>query len=116
MTAPSRRLLLRIYVVSLAQLLVIAGTIALVGWLTFKSDPRGGFTRDARYTTANLAAVRDDPAALRRELARIAQLAGASVTLYGPADELIASNVVPALRAMTRDERVRFQKRSSSPD
>jgi len=108
--APSRRLLLRIYVVSLAQLLVIAGTIALVGWLTFKFDPRGGFTRDARYTTANLAQHQNDPAALRDELARIKQLAGASVTLYGPQDELIASNVVPALRPLTSEERVRFGK------
>jgi two-component system OmpR family sensor kinase len=106
--APSRRLLLRIYVVSLAQLLVIAGTIALVGWLTFKFDPRGGFVRDARYAIAHLAAVRNDPDALRRELTRIEQLANAKVSLYGADGALIASNVSPPLGPMTAAEQRRF--------
>jgi hypothetical protein len=38
---PSGRLLLRVYSVIMLQVVAIAGCIALVGWLTFKPEPRG---------------------------------------------------------------------------
>jgi signal transduction histidine kinase len=109
--APSRRLLLRIYVVSVAQLLVIAGTIALVGWLTFKFDPRGGFVRDARYAVSHVAEVKNDPAALKRELSRILHTSNSSLSVYGADGKLIASNVVPALGPLKADDVARLRAR-----
>lgn len=111
MIAPSRRLLLRIYVVSVAQLLVIAGTIALVGWLTFKFDPRGGFVRDARYAVSHVAEHKDDPAALQRELSRLLDTANASLSVYGADGKLVASNVTPALGPLSDDEWRRLDSR-----
>jgi two-component system OmpR family sensor kinase len=108
---PSRRLLLRIYIVTVAQLLVIAGTIALVGWLTFKFDPRGGFVRDARYVISHLAEVRHDPAALRRELSRVLATANVSVSLYGADGALVDSNVRPPLAPLREQDWARFEGR-----
>jgi two-component system OmpR family sensor kinase len=102
--APSRQLLLRIYAVSLAQLLAIAGTIALVGWLTFKSDPHSGFMNEARYAVSKVAEHAGDGAAMRRELRLIRRLASAKLTVYGPAHNLVDSNVLPALRPLDEAE------------
>jgi two-component system OmpR family sensor kinase len=102
--APSRRLLLRIYLVSIAQLLLVAGVVALAGWLLFKFDPRSPFMNEARYTIAQLHERLHEPAALEAELARVTQLTGANVSLYDAHDELLASNVMPPLRkAMQRE-------------
>lgn len=111
MIAPSRRLLLRIYVVSVAQLLVIAGTIALVGWLTFKFDPRGGFVRDARYVGSHVAELKDDLPALQRELSRVLQTANASLSVYGADGKLVASNVSPPLGPLRDEDWKRFEGR-----
>ncbi|MDB4972747.1 MAG: hypothetical protein JWN48_1088 [Myxococcaceae bacterium] len=104
MIAPSRRLLLRIYAVSLAQLLAIAGTIALVGWLTFKFDPHGGFVNEARYITFKVAQQSDAPGALERELGLVRQHAGAKLSLYDSNGRLKASNVQPALPPLSRPQ------------
>jgi len=115
MIAPSRRLLLRIYAVSLAQLLIIAGTIALVGWLTFKFDPRAGFVNEARYGIENVVAQRDNPNALQRELERLRDTAGARISLYGPQDNLIATNVIPPLPRLTESDRAIYVARGHAP-
>ncbi len=98
MIAPSRRLLLRIYVVSVAQLLLVGGVVTLAGWLLFKFDPRHPFMNEARYTIAQLRDRLGDQDALKAELARVTQLTGAQISLYDGAAHLIASNVMPPLK------------------
>jgi len=71
MIGPSRRLLLRIYIVIGAQVLLVAGTIAVVGWLSFKPNFRLGMGREAAFAVSGLRDKLDQPAALARELARI---------------------------------------------
>ena len=105
MIAPSRRLLLRIYAVSIAQLLAIAGTIALVGWLSFNPEPHHRFMNEARYVVANLAARVSDPVSLQAELEHVRELAGAKLSVYGPDQNLIATNVSPPLARISDKER-----------
>ncbi|HEX5658733.1 MAG TPA: HAMP domain-containing sensor histidine kinase [Polyangiales bacterium] len=104
MIAPSRGLLLRIYVVSMAQLLLVAGVITLTGWLLFKFDPNSPFMNEARYTVAQLAERAHEPALLQRELERVAQLTGAHVSVYGAHGRLLGSNVTPALDRLQQQE------------
>ena len=101
MIAPSRRLLLRIYAVSIAQLLAIAGTIALVGWLSFNPEPHRGFVNDARYIVANLAERVNNPTALQSEVERVREVAGTKLTVYGPQQNLLATSITPALRRIS---------------
>jgi two-component system, OmpR family, sensor kinase len=102
--APSRRLLLRIYAVSMAQLLAVAGAITLVGWLAFKFEPHPPFINDARYMIANLAERLHERDALRAELARVLRITGARISLYDGQNRLIASNVSPPLRREEQHE------------
>jgi len=108
--AGSRRLLLRIYAVSVAQLLAVAGTIALVGWLTFKPDTRSGPANEARYAIANLGLHLDDPAALEVEVKRIHLLTGGTVSVYGPKHKLLATSISPPLGPLTPEELAQLER------
>lgn len=114
MIAHSRKLLLRIYAVSVAQLFAIAGSIALVSWLTFQPHARGGFVNDAEYAVANLALVRHAPAQLAAELARIRTLSGARVTVYDAHGVLVASSAKPGLPALSDRELAELARRGRS--
>lgn len=105
MITASRQLLLRIYAVSVAQLLASAAVIGLVGWLTFKPPVRFGFVNDAQYIAQDLAEHRDDPAALTAELTRVRHITDARASVYTIDGRLIASNVSPPLPRLGDAER-----------
>lgn len=91
-------LALRIYFVSLAQLLAMVAAVLVVGWLLF-SPERGGpdFTRRGRYAVDTIIEHLGDPAALQRELERARRQMQVSLSLYAADGELVGSNVIPAL-------------------
>ena len=91
MIGPSRRLLLRIYVVIGAQVLLVAGAIAVVGWFSFKPNFRWGMGREADFAVSGLRDKLADPPALADELTRIRRELSATVALYRDG-ALIASN------------------------
>ncbi|MET0342898.1 MAG: HAMP domain-containing sensor histidine kinase [Polyangiales bacterium] len=121
MAGPSRGLLLRIYVVIGAQVLLVAGTIAMVGFLSFKPTFRWGWGREATYVVNGLRDALDSPEALRAELARVHLDLGATLALFKLDGSLIASNVPTPpeatpeeLDAVVRDTRIAGHARDGS--
>ena len=70
MILPSR-LTLRIYLVSVIQLAVVAGAIALIGWLSFRGRGPGDFHGEWRFALELVALAHDDPARMQREAAHV---------------------------------------------
>ncbi|MFP2930836.1 ATP-binding protein, partial [Pyxidicoccus sp. 3LG] len=86
------RLLLRIYMVGLAQLVLVSLTLFFARKLVLDKPFRHGFARTARYHVDEWAALRSDPAALQESLDRAAVTLEAQVTLREVSGELIATN------------------------
>jgi methyl-accepting chemotaxis protein len=103
MRLPSR-LTLHIYAVSVVQLLVVAGAIALIGWLSFRGRGPGEFHGEGQYAVESVALVRDDPARMQREADRVLRSLQGKLTLYTEAGQLLVSNVTPPLPALGEDE------------
>lgn len=93
-----RRLVLRIYLVTTAQVLAILLAVAVVGWLTFappeRGGPRGG---RARFLLDSIAQRAPDTAAMEEEAQRVARALRAEVTVYGPMGELYFTTETPPL-------------------
>lgn len=94
-----RRLVLRIYLVTTAQVLAILLAVGVVGWLTFappeRGGPRGG---RVRFLLDAIAQQAPDRTAMEEEAKRVAGVLRAEVTVYGPKGELLFSTAAPPLR------------------
>lgn len=91
------RLLPRIYLVSLLQLLAITGLTIIVGWLTFANRRTGDFEQRVQYVVDTVAAKLGSPDDVARELERAKAQTRTLLTLYARDGSVLASNVQPAL-------------------
>jgi signal transduction histidine kinase len=110
MRLPSR-LTLHIYLVSVIQLSVVAGAIALIGWLSFKPRGPAEFHREAEFAIAGIAQLAGDPARMQAEAERVRRTLEAKVSLYNADGSLLVSNVRPAIPALDAAELARFRAR-----
>ena len=108
------RLLPRIYIVSVLQLLAIVGGLMLVGYLTFNPERGPEFERRGRYVADTLSHVAADPQALARELARAERQMRLAVSVYAADGALLGSNVQPPLAAPASEHK-RHGPRPPSP-
>jgi two-component system OmpR family sensor kinase len=91
------RLLPRIYLVSVLQLLAIAGLTIIVGWLTFGSFRPSDYEQRVQYVVDTVSAYLGSPEDVRRELERAKAQMRMQVTLYAQDGGVLASNVQPPL-------------------
>jgi signal transduction histidine kinase len=91
------RLLPRIYLVSVLQLLAIAGLTIIVGWLTFGPHRSSDYEQRVQYVVDNVVAQLQSPDAVTRELERAKSQMRMQITLYAQDGHVLASNVQPAL-------------------
>jgi two-component system, OmpR family, sensor kinase len=110
MRLPSR-LTLHIYLVSVVQLSVVAGAIALIGWLSFKPRGPAEFHGEAEFAIAGIAQLAHDPARMHAEAERVRRTLEAKVSLYDAHGSLMVSNVSPAIPALDASELARFRTR-----
>jgi signal transduction histidine kinase len=93
------RLALRIYLVSLLQLLAIVAAVIVVGYLTFASEHGPDFAHRGHYVLDTVVEQLGDPDALQRELTRAERQMHVSMSLFRADGTLLASNVTPPLTA-----------------
>ena len=93
------RLALRIYAVSLLQLLAIVAAVVVVGYLTFAPEHGPDFAHRGHYVLDTVVAQLGDRDALQRELVRAEQQMHVSMSLFRADGTLLASNVTPPLTA-----------------
>lgn len=86
------RLLLRIYLVGLAQFVLVITSFYLARHLILDRPLRHGFNRHAAYNISEWSELRDEPVALQASLDRAARLLEARVTLRDVSGRLIATN------------------------
>ena len=91
------RLLPRIYLVSVLQLLAIAGLTIIVGRLTFGSFRPSDYEQRVQYVVDTLSAYVGSEEKLTRELERAKTQMRMQVTLYAADASVLASNVQPPL-------------------
>jgi two-component system, OmpR family, sensor kinase len=91
------RLLPRIYLVSVLQLLAIFGLMIVVGWLTFGQRRSPDHEQRARYVVETVTAHLGSPSKLSSELERAKSQMRVQVSVYGQDGRVLASNVQPAL-------------------
>lgn len=96
MIAWHKRLAFRLYLGSLAQLLIIVAAIVLIHRLAVGPRPASPHLDVAAYVV-NTVMREPDPAARARELARARALIGAQLSAYGPRGELLLSTIEPPL-------------------
>lgn len=89
------RLLPRIYLVSLLQLLAIFGLTIIVGWLTFAPFRVSDYEQRTKYVVDNIVAQLGSPQALERELERAKSQMRVQLTIYAHDGQVLASNVQP---------------------
>jgi len=89
------RLVVRIYLVCLAQLLVVVAGVAIL--LKQSRIPESWLRGQGEYVVGQIFPVLHDHAGLERALTQLRETAGARMTLYRPDRTLLASNVEPAL-------------------
>ena len=89
------RLVVRIYLVCLAQLLVVMAGVAVL--LHQSRIPESWLRGQAEYVVEQIFPVLHDGTALDRALTQLRETAGARMTLYRPDRTLLATNVEPAL-------------------
>jgi len=90
-----RRLVVRIYLVCLAQLLVVVAGVAVL--LHQSRIPESWLRRQGEYVVGQIFPVLQDHDALQRALGQLGDTAGARMTLYGLDRTILASNVEPVL-------------------
>jgi signal transduction histidine kinase len=91
------RLLPRIYLVSVLQLLAIFGLMIVVGWLTFGGRRSSDFEQRAQYVVDNVTAQLGAPERLARELERAKSQMRVHISVYAQDGRVLASNVQPPL-------------------
>jgi len=89
------RLVVRIYLVCLAQLLVVVAGVAVL--LKQSRIPESWLRGQGEYVVGQIFPVLHDHAGLERALTQLRETAGARMTLYRPDRTLLATNVEPAL-------------------
>ena len=89
------RLVVRIYLVCLAQLLVVVAGVAIL--LEQSRIPESWLRGQGEYVVGQIFPVLHDHAALERALTQLRETAGARMTLYRSDRTLLATNVEPAL-------------------
>jgi two-component system OmpR family sensor kinase len=87
------RLLLRIYLVGIAQFVLVSVVLFVASKLVLDRPFRHGFARNAQYNVREWAELRDDPAALQASLDRAARMLDVQVTLRDVSGRLIATNM-----------------------
>ena len=107
---PARRLVLKIYGVSVALILLVFLTLAAGRRLLRESDRPMGRLPIARYLVTQVAGFRRDPEALRREADRLMQELGMSLTLYAPDGHIVVSNTSPPFPSLLPREREQLQR------
>jgi signal transduction histidine kinase len=98
------RLLLRIYLVGLAQLVLVSVVLFLARSLIVEKPFRHGFNRHIQYNVREWGELRDDPAALQASLDRAERMLDAQVTVRDASGRLIASNASPPAPALSAAE------------
>jgi two-component system, OmpR family, sensor kinase len=96
MHLPSR-LTLQIYLVSVVQLAVVAGAIALIGWLTFRQRGFGERHGEAAFIVQTVAQHWREPEHMRAEAERVRRTTKGKLSIYAANGSLLVSNVTPAL-------------------
>ena len=96
MIAWHKRLAFRLYLGSLAQLLIIVAAIVVIHRLAVGPRPASPHLDVAAYVV-NTVMREPDPAARTRELERARSLIGAQLSAYGPRGELLLSTIEPPL-------------------
>ena len=91
------RLLPRIYLVSVLQLLAIAGLTIIVGWLTFGSFRLSDYEQRVQYVVDTIAGQLGSTDHVMRELERAKAQMRMQITLYAGDGSVLASNVQPPL-------------------
>ncbi|NTX05644.1 cell wall metabolism sensor histidine kinase WalK [Myxococcus llanfairpwllgwyngyllgogerychwyrndrobwllllantysiliogogogochensis] len=86
------RLLLRIYLVGIAQLVLVVATLYIARFFILDKPLRHGFARNAAYNIREWEELLGDPVALQASLDRAARLLEARVTLRDVSGRLIATN------------------------
>ncbi len=89
------RLVVRIYLVCLAQLVVVVVGVAVL--LQQSRIPESWLRGQAQYVVEQILPLLHDPADLTRALRQLRDTAGARMTLYGADRKVLATNVEPAL-------------------
>ncbi|HEY3587207.1 MAG TPA: hypothetical protein VGK85_08640, partial [Myxococcaceae bacterium] len=89
------RLVVRIYLVCLAQLLVVMAGVAIL--LKQSRIPESWLRGQGEYVVGQIFPVLHDQAGLEHALTQLRETAGARMTLYRPDRTLLATNVEPAL-------------------
>ncbi|HEX6241066.1 MAG TPA: ATP-binding protein [Polyangiales bacterium] len=110
MRLPSR-LTLQIYLVSIVQLLVVIGAVALIGWLTFRGRAPAELHGESRFAIETVARERHDPARMRHEADRVLKRLRGKLTLYAEDGSVLVSNVSPPLPHLAASELVQLRDR-----
>ncbi|NVJ26019.1 HAMP domain-containing protein [Myxococcus sp. AM011] len=97
---PPGRLLLRIYLVGLAQLVLVVATLYVARFFILEKPLKHGFTRNAAYNIREWEELLEDPVALQASLDRAARLLEARVTLRDASGRLIATNTASPTPAL----------------
>ncbi|MFM2417975.1 MAG: hypothetical protein RL385_2698 [Pseudomonadota bacterium] len=92
-----RGISLRIYLVSLAQVVAVAGTLAVVRWLTHDPRMHPHFEAEALLAARLVEDAVTSTGAARRETMRIHALLGGSLSVYSTEGALLETNTSPAL-------------------
>ncbi|MCP3099191.1 HAMP domain-containing histidine kinase [Myxococcus sp. K15C18031901] len=98
------RLLLRIYLVGIAQLVLVSVTLFLARSFIVEKPLRHGFARNAVYNVREWYELKDDPVALQASLDRAARLLDARVTLRDVSGRLIATNSATPAPPLSEEE------------
>ncbi|MCP3166034.1 sensor histidine kinase [Myxococcus qinghaiensis] len=104
---PPGRLLLRIYLVGLAQLVLVVATLYVARFFILDKPLKHGFARNAAYNIREWEELLGDPVALQASLDRAARLLEARVTLRDASGRLIATNYAspsPALNPVELEQ------------
>jgi signal transduction histidine kinase len=98
------RLLLRIYMVGLAQLVLVSVTLFIARPFMLEKPFQQGMAQHFRYTVNEWALLRGDPAALQASLDRAGRMLWARVTLRDASGRLLATNASPPAPALSAVE------------
>lgn len=102
------RLALRIYIVSLAQLFTIVGSVIFVGWIDYSSRPKPDFMKYATNVGDAVGPYLHDPVRLKRHAEEARSELRALLTVYDAAGKALVSNVDPPVPPISSLERQRL--------
>jgi signal transduction histidine kinase len=93
-----------VYGHGLVLLVLVTVAVAAAGWALGRALPAREPERLASYVAARMGELAGEPARLRAELQRVREAFGLEISVYGPGDQLLASNIEPALPPGKLDE------------